>query len=168
MDFKSLSKAAQSAGGYREIDADGITYTIKLLPATKGLSVATSLARTILPSLGSLADNVEKRDYILPEESVIWTELAVMLVSQLDKIDIVKTVTMLMDGSSADGEPIKFEEYFSGNYGTLIFLVEFALKENFGSFFTGYLKAKGLEIPSLRAIFSKKVTSAEESESELD
>jgi hypothetical protein len=83
------------------------------------------------------------------EDSTPLTSIALVLCGQLDKVDVVQLIQQLLVGCLKDGEAFNPDEEFSGSLDELFELISFALQENFGSFFTKFLKAKGLEIPTL-------------------
>ena len=56
----------------------------------------------------------------------------------------------MLDELQIDGNEVDIEEYFAANYGELIEILEFSLKENFSSFFMG----KGIKARFLQAIES--------------
>lgn len=149
MELETISAGILSAKGYKGVAIEGKVYSVKLLPATQGLGLALKLIKTFLPTLGAWADGEKKEGLILPEDNSMFSEMAILLVSQLDKVDIGLVVKQLLDGALVDNEGLDFETYFSANYSTLIELVEFAMKENFGDFFTNYLRKKGIDLKTL-------------------
>lgn len=161
MDLQHIASEALSDAGVKELRIGDRTYSLSLLPASKGIIVAQQLIKTFLPSLASLADNFQKEDMVMPEDMSMYTEVSMLLVSQMDKIDILKIIGLLLNDLQSDGVPVNFDVEFRGSYGNLIRLLEFSIKENFGSFFTDYLKAKGLEIPSLGSILNRKAQTSE-------
>jgi len=157
----------------KEKDISGRVYSIVPLNATIGLDISQKIFKTFGPALGVLIDtaggssSVEDEAMNLDlEREDLWMELAMALTSSLDSLDLTETSKTLMKGVYCDGAEISYERHFAGNYGEYIAVLEFILKENFGSFFTGYLKAKGIEIHTLRTMMSrKKEQNQEESES---
>jgi len=139
--------------GHRQLVLNGKTYSVKLLPATKGMSVSARIIKAVGPAFGVLLDS--SNEDLFPEEISMFTDLAVAVVRQLDELQMEITIKELLGGLSCDGQSVNFDEHFAGNYGELIAVTEYALKENFGDFFTEYLKAKGLEIHTLREMFQK-------------
>ena len=155
------------AAGQRQKAINGRNYSIILLPATRGLTVSNRLVKSLGPAIGVLLDNSKVKEVLFPEEQSMFTDMAIALVRQLDELDLENTIKELLNGCACNGQPLDFDKHFAGNYGELVAVVEFALKENFGDFFTTYLKAKGLEIHTLREMMQPRVkdTTQEESES---
>ena len=111
-----------------------IDVQIYKLPASQGLVVGTKLLKLILPVLGGMADEIFSED-ASNESPKTFTEIAQRLLTQLDNFDILSLVKQLLDGAAIDGREQDFDEYFMANYGALLLILEFALRENFQSFF---------------------------------
>lgn len=110
-------------------------YQIQLLPARKGLATAMRLSKVILPALGSSFDALDSTD------GTGFTRVALLLVEQADQIDVVDLVDVLLENAAVNGKELNFDEQFLGNYGEMVEVLEFAIRENFESFF----EAKGLK-----------------------
>jgi len=110
--------------------------SIKLLPMSSGIKVTKELISLLAPAIGSMADGVRHDEYLhgAPKS---FSDLAFSLVSQLDKVDIIQLIHTLLQGMLVNTKQVDLEEYFTANYDELVEILEFALKENFGSFFTG-------------------------------
>lgn len=147
-----VQEIAQSSGLIQK-EFNGDTYTLKLLPASKGMMMGKRLISTFAPALGVLMDSTTK-DPIFVEENTMCTDLAVAIVSQLDQLDFEKTIIDLLTGMTCNGQGIVFDTHFAGKYGLLLNCVEWAIKENFGDFFTEWLKGKGLSIPTLKSMMT--------------
>lgn len=164
MDFQS---AALKNSGVRQTIIGDSEYVIKLLPATKGLEMGNRLIKAFGTALGVILDSNsrEEIDEYFLEESTLFTDLAIAVCAKLDELNIIVTVKDLLAGSYVNGQPLDFDSHFMANYGNLVCLVEFALKENFGDFFTSWLKAKGFEIHTLSGKMKAKDRKQEESQS---
>ncbi len=149
-DIAKIAQATLDQAGVHSVKIKEKTYTIELLPATQSFAVATQLLKVFLPALGAYVDGAKKEALVLPEENEVFTEIGLLLVSQLDKISVLDIVTLLTQNIKKDGEVISIDEEFKGNLGGLVALLEFVLKENCGSFFMDYLQAKGISLPSLK------------------
>lgn len=146
----------------KEKEINGKSYSIQLLPASVGLDVSQKIIKTVGPALGVILDSKEEFEF---EESTFFTDLAIALTRSIDELDLINMSKALLKGSYCDTQEITFDTHFAGNYGELLSVLEFALKENFGDFFTSYLKGKGLEIHTLRQMMTpKKVEKQEELE----
>ncbi len=127
--------------------ATGNTVSIKLLKTTAGIAVAKKLLNVIAPAVGGAADGM-RHDALVHGAPTSFTDMALTLCDQIDKLQIENVIAVLLDEVYINGDPINFEEYFQANYGELIEILEFALKENFQTFFTG----KGIKARFLTAI----------------
>lgn len=151
-DIAKLAAEANKKAGIHSIEISGKTYEIKLMKSRAALAVALSLAKAVAPAIAAWADNGRKQDIILPEEDNMYTEVAIHLVSGLDKISVIELVGAITEGTQKpDGTIVDIDEEFKGNLGGLVQLLEYCLKENCGDFFIQYLKGKGIEVP-----FTKK------------
>ena len=57
-----------------------------------------------------------------------------LLVTNLDNDDVVDLIKKLTSTVQKDGKDVNFDIEFAGNYGTLFKVLQFVIKENFGSF----------------------------------
>lgn len=132
-------------------------YQIHLLPARKGMEHAMKLAQVIIPALGGSFDAQDEfKDYG-------FTQLSLVVVEQMNQIDIMDLVDEMFQGASINGQELDIDKHFRANYGDLIELITFAMKENFGSFF----KVRGLTAHLSRLkeqMFPKESTPEESSE----
>lgn len=107
----------------------GVSYQLYLLPAEEGIVMAQKLGQLVIPLLdGDSSDGEIELDF---------SKLAKNITSSISDKDFLAIIKRLLKESTADGKEINFNNYFRANYGTLIKLIAFALKENFGSFFEG-------------------------------
>lgn len=157
--MNDIAKIAQSTlqqAGVHSTTIKDQTYTIELLPATQSFAIATQLLKVVLPAIGAYVDGTKKEGLVLPEENEIFAGVGLLLVNQLDKVSVLDIVTLLTQNIKKSGKVIDVNEEFKGNLGGLIALLEFILKENCGSFFTDYLQAKGISLPSLKKVITKE------------
>lgn len=115
------------------------TVQIYTLPAGEGWVVGTQLLKLILPVMGGLADEIFSEDDSRGKGEVpkTFSEMANRVLMQMDNFDTLKLIKRLLKDASVDNKPIDFDEYYRKNYGELFLHLEFALKENFSSFFEG-------------------------------
>lgn len=127
--------------------SNGDKAEITLIPATKALGLAKKLLNIIAPAVGGTLDGLRHDDYIhgAPRS---FTDMALTLTQKIDESQLEDIIVALMYGLKVNGEDVNFDEYFTGNYGTMIELVEFSLRENFETFFTG----KGIKARFLKTI----------------
>lgn len=120
---------------------------IKILRTTAGIAVAKRLMNVVAPAVGGAADGMRHDDFVhgAPKS---FTHLALTLCEQLDKVQIENLITVLLEDLTIDGKEVDYEEYFAANYGELIEILEFSLRENFNTFFTG----KGIKARFLKTI----------------
>ena len=124
----------------------GKLYTIKLLPAMQGVSLCNRLFRTFVPAIGAWFDGGRREGLILPEDDSMFTEIAMILSNKIDELGLEDVIRALCFDLKCNGVVIDFDNHFRGNYSDLVTVLEIALRENFGSFFTEYLKEKGLDL----------------------
>lgn len=150
--MSDISKIAQNTmqqAGVHTITIKDKQYTIELLPAISSLAIATQIFKVVLPALGAYGDASRREGLVLPEEDDLYTQVALLLVGQLDKVSVVELVQALTQNIKSNGVNIDVDKEFRGNLGGLLILIEFILKENIGPLLEDWLKEKGLEIPSV-------------------
>lgn len=153
--IQQIADQISEAAGYKKVQIGRHIYSVKLLPASVGFSVATNLIKTFLPVLGSYIDANGRKGLVLPEDDSVFSEMALLLCTQLDKIDPLVLVQQLLNDALVNGKPFNFDDQFRANYSDLVKLLEFALRENFGDFFTVYLQEKGVSLSSLNLLSLK-------------
>lgn len=121
---------------FRKKVINGREYQITLLPALKAVGMGKKLLKVILPAIGGTIDGL--RDDGLYGTPKTFTEVATALCTQLDDIDLDELITSLLREALCEGTSVRdIDSHFQGEIGELIGVIEFALKENFSSFFTG-------------------------------
>lgn len=114
------------------------------LNASEGIVLGTKLLKLILPVLGGFADEIFSEEKT--EAPQTFSEMAQRILEQLDNVDMLAIIKKLFDGLTVDRKDVSFDDYFMANYGELTMILEFALKENFQSFFEGTgLKARFMQ-----------------------
>lgn len=106
----------------------GKTFQIYLLPAGEGIKRASQLIKAFSPCVASIVEATQGG-------ALDYTTLAYTLAEGLDNIDMLDFASRLLKDLSVNGQAINLDEYFMGNYGELVEVLAFSLKENFGSFF---------------------------------
>ena len=116
--------------------ANGKKVKVKLLPAiSEGIPVARRLLNIVAPAVGGALDGM-RHDDVLHGVPKTFTELSLVLCSQLDKAEIANIIVTLLDQLEVDNKDVDLDDYFTANYGEMVEILEFSLKENFQSFFT--------------------------------
>lgn len=110
-------------------------YKVKLLSFEDGIDLWENIMQKLLPSVGSGLDRLSHNE-ILDGSPTTFTEAMIHLSKNLDGETFKHYSFALFDGATVNGEALNLNEEFSGNYGAWKTLFAFALKENFGSFFT--------------------------------
>lgn len=152
----NLTKDLAAQSGFKTVDINGKKYTYELLPALTAARVGVNLLEMFLPAVGSAVDGFRRKDFVLPEDDNILSEIALQLTMSLGKADVVQVISdMLFNVSCGAAKVSDLDRHFQGNLSGLILLVEDTLKENFGELFLGYCKAKGFVIPSLKDLFQR-------------
>lgn len=119
----------------RKLEKNNKTYQLTVLRAGEGYALALKLLKLILPAIGKGVDGLQHDDVIHGAPST-FSELALTITEQMDKANVLEITQTLLKDVAVDGQSIEFDEYFAANYGELLLLLEWSLKENFGSFFT--------------------------------
>lgn len=115
-----------------------IEYQIYVLPAGEGFVMANKLLKVVAPALAAIATSGgEMKDLDL-------SKVATELVANMDKLDTTAIVARLLKDMSANGQSVVFDTYFMCNYGVLLDLIIFTLKENFSSFFESSVSLSNL------------------------
>lgn len=115
----------------------GKNVRIILLPAiSKGIPIARRLLSVVAPAVGGTLDGLRHDDLIhgVPKT---FSELSLVVCQQLENVEIGNVVYTILEGMEVEGKAVDLDKYFTANYGEMVEILEFALKENFQSFFTG-------------------------------
>ena len=109
----------------RKLKSNDKEFQIHVLPASEGLVMAHKLSKLVLPFLTEETTEIN------------FTIIAKSLGDNLGEKEILTMVKRLIKDLAVDNKDISFDDYFASNYGELVQLIGFALKENFSSFFEG-------------------------------
>lgn len=142
----SEEQKAKDLKGWKTTEINGKRVDIKMLKGrTKGIGTAMKLKKIALPLIGRGFDGLQEDDYLEPPKT--FTEMAVILSDQMERTDIDSLIFEdLLAEVKVDGELITdWDDYLMCNYGELIPMLAFAVKENFSSFFTGVGLMKKLQ-----------------------
>jgi len=140
----------------RTIKINGVNYTITTLGARQGIKRGTEILQMMAPILGAIMDDDTNATFA---DSTLFTEIAIHLATRIDSDKILEIVDELLSGLYRGSQSINYDEEFSARLEDLVQVIEFALRENFGGFFSNFFRAKGLEIPSLKELMERKDTS---------
>ena len=105
----------------------GMEIQIYILGALEGFEMAKELAVIFAPILGAIKEG---------ESDVDFKAAALSMASTLGEANILAITTRLLKDLCVDGVEITFDDYFAANYGALVQILAFALKENVSSFFS--------------------------------
>ena len=145
-DLSSIANQVMVEEGCVLKEIGGNKYVITMLPAMQGVSLAKRLLKAFVPLAGMWVDGSNREGLILPEDDNLYTELAMLFVNNLDDVNVEEVIAALFSGLTCNGSVVDFDTHFRKNYSNLLLILEEALKENFGSFFGDYLKAKGINL----------------------
>lgn len=124
-------------GNFRTITIENVQYQIKLLDGLTGFRTAKDLGKILLPLVGESFD-ASRHDDVFHGAPKTFTQMALMLLQQIDSVNIEEIIfSRLFAYLVVDGEAVKLQDLIVGNYGILIDLVAFAIKENYGDLFAG-------------------------------
>jgi len=122
-----------------EVTYGDVEYRVTTFPAFKGLSYLQKLLKIVGPAIGEIfskasAEGGAVSDLVLEEEALSFAIRE--LTTNLDKENVAQLVQdMIKDAVLKNGQPVNFNQEFSGNYGNLMKLVGVIVKENYSSFF---------------------------------
>lgn len=121
---------------FRKKTINNKEYQINVLGAMEALKMGRTLSKVILPAVAGILDGTRANEF--GETPKTFTDLALMICTQLDDLDFDYIVLTLLKGCKCDGRDIQsVDTHFQGDLGEMISVLEFALRENFSSFFTG-------------------------------
>lgn len=139
----------------------GKKFSVRILPMTEGIAVAKKLLNVIAPTTGAALDGLQHDD-ILHGAPKSLSNLAMILCSQIEKAQIENLITVLLQDFYVEGDEVDIDNYFAGNYGELIEVLEFSLEVNFKSFFMG----KGIKARLMKGVQTLMAQMSPESEEE--
>jgi hypothetical protein len=129
-------------GGVKRTIINGNSYSINLLPALPAYLLGTEIMETLIPAIGSAADNGMNFKDMFPEDRSPFTQVSIYLVKGLKDLDKANIINTLLEGAALDNAPLDIQTGMRGKVSDLSFLIEFALKENFNDFFIEYIKER--------------------------
>lgn len=122
-----------------ELQIGDVEYKITTFPASKGLAYLQKLLKIVGPAIGEIFANAavsgtEAFELNIEDEalSAAIRELTV----NMDKDNVAQLVEdMITAAVLKNGQPLQFNQEFSGNYGAMIKIMGAIIKENYSSFF---------------------------------
>lgn len=121
----------------KEITIDGNKYHINTLRGRDGYRISMQLSKVFLPLLGQTFD-ASRHDDVFHGAPKTFTDMAMILCNQLDKVDTESIIfDNLLKGLIKNGQPCDIDSEIQTRFDILFELVAFAIKENFGSLFSG-------------------------------
>lgn len=141
---------------------NGDKYIINILKGRDGIRLFNKLKNVLLPLIGGTIDGIKQEDVSFSKITT-FSDLALILCDQLDKIDVEDTILTLLKDCQYEKKgdipkTVNFDIHFAANYGELLTVLEFALKENFGSLFMG----KGIHLRLMETVTKVMGSSPEE------
>ncbi|QZY67669.1 phage tail assembly chaperone [Escherichia coli] len=104
---------------------NGKEVKIIALPMGEGITIASKLAKAIIPAWGKVFAATGEPDVMAGFQAILENISA-------DEFNAI--VKRVFRDSTVDNFPIDPDVYFAANYGELVDFAWFALQENFGSF----------------------------------
>lgn len=133
-DLNKFAQQAKEKAGLNTVEINGKKYDIELLPARQSAMIGLELVKLILPSFGVWVDSKSKEEFVLPEENDMFAEAAMLLVSQMGKVNIADIIDLLTKNVTRDGNPVDVDVEFRGDVAGLMQLIKYALEKNIGPF----------------------------------
>ena len=119
-------------------------FTVPVIGARQGFTVARRISSIVLPVLGEGLESMSDKALINGNS---LSTVARILFEQLENQDVDDIIFgIMLKQVYVNGVQINPDMYFAANYGELIQLVEFILKENF----TSFLDVKSLKDKALK------------------
>ncbi len=142
----------------KEKNINGGLYSIALLPTGPGMGVFKELTKTFGDSIGVAVDSIIANDMDIHSlaDNDFFTSIMIAITSKLDDFKFVELVqNNLLNGLYYNGEIVNFDDHFRGKFDELVEVIFWAMQINYGSVFTKLLKARGLDVHTLRSTMSQ-------------
>ncbi len=122
-----------------ELAIGDVEYKITTFPAFKGLTYLQKLLKIVGPAIGEIFSNAaasgSEAFELDIEDEALSTAIRELTVN-LDKENVAQLVQdMITSSVLKGGQPIQFNQEFSGNYGAMVKIMGAIIKENYSSFF---------------------------------
>ncbi len=122
-----------------ELVIGDVEYKITTFPAFKGLTYLQKLLKIVGPAIGEIfskaASSGEEGFELDIEDEALSTAIRELTVN-MDKENVAQLVQdMIIDAVLKNGQPLQFNQEFSGNYGAMVKILAAIIKENYSSFF---------------------------------
>lgn len=127
-------------------------FTFKILGARDGFNMGIQISKLILPAIGASVDGIKSQSKavdivaesqdenkvldVLTKSNNTFADAAMKLVDQMDNVDVLAIVDKMFKDMLVDDKEENWDEYFAGNYGEMLEVLTWLLKENFASFFS--------------------------------
>jgi len=131
----------------------GSSWSLNTLPADKGLVLLSWLGKVIGGPIASKAGAS-----IGMSAEIDLGSAAGAVLAELGDPKTSEMIQLLLSDLRRDGKPVSFSVEFSGDYGTLAAIVQWALGVNFSSFFVGNPLLSALQAAAGSAAKSKPET----------
>jgi len=122
-----------------EVETGGQTYIVTTFPAFKGLTYLQKILKIVGPSVAQVFSAADLEKGELSEISIEDEALASAISSLTENLDKDNTAqlvqSMIKDSVTKGGQPVVFDQEFSGNFSPLVKLLGVIIKENYSSFF---------------------------------
>lgn len=144
--------------GIRKIETDvgGAHWEMMTLPATVGLETFSKVVDLVGSPLGVAVGGIKDEEKFDMSNELFGKAVAKMA-SGLASPSTTKLVKTLLTGLRRDSQKVGFDDYFSGNYGELMELLWWSLRENFESFLSGNPAVENL-VAKAQALMSERST----------
>jgi len=121
-----------------ELVIGDVEYKITTFPAFKGLTYLQKLLKIVGPAIGEIFSNASEGEngFELDIEQEALSTAIKELTANLDKGNVAQLVQDMIKASVLkNGQPLQFDQEFSGNYGVMIKILGTIIKDNYASFF---------------------------------
>ena len=155
---------SQMDGHKKEID--GVIYTVYMLPPKTAMDMLVDIGKVVGPSLGTIMDAASRNGGVsellgMSVTSEFFSKAAGELFQRMDKAVLRSVIGQLAQVSMADGVKLEdtFDIHFRGKLGSMVKWLAFALKVQFGNFFSALGDATAQGARKMKAASQSPITS---------
>ena len=120
----------------QDVDLDGHTFHVNMLPATKALEVLRRISRALGPSLAAVVAASNGATIGAIDISTVGPAFTTLF-DRLDEAELKYLTKAFLETALVDGDPLwrQIDTVFMGKTFSLMKLMRFAFEVNFGDFF---------------------------------
>lgn len=133
----------------RKTVISGHKYEIYPLDAVTGYQLLLRIVKALGPGMAGMLKGVALEQIVsLDLRALKFDELLLGVVSNMDPHEYEAITMKLIDGLKRDDSPVIFQRDFQANYGELMSVLKWVLKENYGGLFPQGAAATASSVPA--------------------